>query len=97
MQSAVRALSNLDFKRRRPGSDSDPRERGVTPAAAPCPRVLLVGQELSWGISLLKSLERFGGEFFFAPPLRVTSEYVRAGECTLVLIDSSVPSGFRNW
>jgi hypothetical protein len=64
-------------------------------AAVPRPRSLLVGRDTSWGFPLLRSLVRFGSEFSFVQPLRVTAEFVRKGAYTLILIDSTVPMGQR--
>jgi len=65
------------------------RSQGAT--AISCPSVLLVGRNGSWGALVLKSLERFGAESFFAAPQAVTPEYVRRNAYDLVLLDSTVP------
>lgn len=65
------------------------RSQGATAVA--CPSVLLVGRSGSWGTSVVKSLEKFGSELFFAAPQTVTSEYVRKGAYNLILLDSTVP------
>jgi hypothetical protein len=57
--------------------------------------VLLVGRSRSWGVLLLKYLEKFGSEFSFASPQAVTAEFVRRGEYSLILLDSTVPRELR--
>ncbi len=64
------------------------RSRGAT--AISCPSVLLVGRNGSWGSLVLKSLEKFGAELFFAAPQTVTPEYVRKSAYNLILLDSTV-------
>lgn len=56
-----------------------------------CRNVLLVGRSGSWGILVLRSLEKYGTELSFATPQTVTPEYVRKGDYNLVLLDSTVP------
>jgi hypothetical protein len=73
--------------------DFSPSSPSLSPV--PHPRTLLVGRDTSWGIPLLRSLIKFGSEFSFVPPLRVTAELVRKGAYTLILIDSTVPMGQR--
>jgi hypothetical protein len=70
-------------------SSKSPQSNGAT--AISCPNVLLVGRNGSWGTLVLKSLEKFGAELSFAAPQTVTSEYVRNGAYSLVLLDSTVP------
>jgi hypothetical protein len=71
------------------------KESGTSQTDPPRARSLLVGRDTSWGIALLRSLIKFGSEFSFVPPLRVTAEFVRKGAYTLILIDSTVPMGQR--
>ncbi len=59
-------------------------------ACLPSPSVLLVGRNGSWGISVLRSLEKLGTGTRFVPPQRITTEYVRSGAYKLVLLDSTV-------
>jgi hypothetical protein len=70
-----------------------PRPEGAT--ATSCPVVLLVGRNGSWGTSVLKSLEKFACELFYVPPQSVTSQYVRNGAYSLILLDSTVSSEQR--
>lgn len=58
---------------------------------ASCPVVLLVGRSGSWGSAVLRSLEKFRSELSYAPPERVTPEYARKGDFSLILLDSTVP------
>ena len=74
---------------------TDLGENSPSLTAGRSPRSLLVGRDTSWGIPLLRSLIRFGSEFSFVQPLRVTAEFVRKGAYTLILIDSTVPMGHR--
>ena len=70
-------------------SSLNSRSEGAT--AISCPSILLVGRSGSWGILVLKSLEKFGSELSFAAPQTVTSKYVRNGAYNLILLDSTVP------
>jgi hypothetical protein len=65
------------------------RSHGATVIS--CPSVLLVGRNGSWGKLVLKSLEKFGAELSFAPPITVTPDHVRKGEYNIILLDSTVP------
>jgi hypothetical protein len=44
---------------------------------------------------LLKYLEKFGSEFSFASPQAVTLEFVKNGDYSLILLDSTVPKQLR--
>jgi hypothetical protein len=57
--------------------------------------VLLVGRSRSWGVLLLKYLEKFGSEFSFASPQAVTLEFVKNGDYILILLDTTVPKQLR--
>ena len=70
--------------------ESTPASRSQGATAVACPNVLLVGRSGSWGVSVLKSLEKFGAESFFAAPQSVTPEYVRENGCGIILLDSTV-------
>jgi hypothetical protein len=59
--------------------------------AVTCPNVLLVGRSGSWGTLVIKSLEKFGSELYFAAPQSVTPDSVRENAYNLVLLDSTVP------
>jgi hypothetical protein len=63
--------------------------------AISCPSVLLVGRNGSWGKSMLKSLKKMGTESSFAAPRGLTSEQVKNGGYTVVLLDSTVSPGQR--
>jgi hypothetical protein len=95
VQTTLQVPPSLDFDRRSFTLNSDLKQGGAISAQVPGARVLLVCQELFCSVSPLRALEKFGCEFSFALHSRVTSEYVRTGEYTIVLIDSTVPSGFR--
>jgi hypothetical protein len=69
-------------------STPPPRTEGAT--AVSCPSILLVGRSGSWGTSVLRSLEKFGTELFFATPETVTQDFVRKSACNLILLDSTV-------
>jgi len=58
--------------------------------AVSCTSVLLVGRNGSWGTSVLRLLEKFSCELFYVAPHDVTSEYVRSGAYSLILLDSTV-------
>jgi hypothetical protein len=70
-----------------------PQSEGTV--AVSCPNVLLVGRSGSWGMLVLRSLEKFGSELSFAAPQTVTPEYVRSNGYNLILLDSTVPAEQR--
>jgi hypothetical protein len=59
-------------------------------AAVPCPSVLLVGRNGSWGTAVLRSLEKYGSELTFAAPDAVMSELLKRSGHALILLDSTV-------
>jgi len=59
------------------------------------PAVLLVGRSGSWGMPVLKSIEKFGAESSFASPQNATAKYVQENRFTIVLLDSTVSSEER--
>ena len=95
MPAVLQVSPAVDYKLLPITIDADLRPCIRTALAVPSPRVLLVGRNTSWGAPLQSSLEQFGCELSFAPTLRVTSEYVRKGAYTLILLDSTVPPGQR--
>jgi hypothetical protein len=70
---------------------------GALPGPFPVPksRILMVGQNTSWGAPLQSTLKKLGCDFTFAPSLRVTTEQVRRGSYALLLLDSTVPPALR--
>ena len=60
-----------------------------------CPRILLVGRQGAWSEMLFKSLQKFDSELSFVPPESVTADFVRQGEYTVLLLDSTVPADQR--
>ncbi len=66
-----------------------------TAAVVSHPLVLLVGRNRCWGTLLLKSLNKFESELFFAVPGIVTPEYAMNGAYNLILLDSSVATEQR--
>jgi hypothetical protein len=55
----------------------------------------MVGRNTSWGAPLQSTLKKLGCDSSFAPSLRVTTEFVRKGSYTVVLLDSTVPPALR--
>ncbi len=76
-------------------NNSSYRSRSQSATAVACPSALLVGRNGSWGKSVLKSLEKFGTELFFAAPQTVTPEYVKKSVHNLILLDSTVAPELR--
>ena len=95
MHATPEVAPDAKFDRYAASAIPDFSQSGPNLGATPHQRTLLIGRDTSWGIPLLRALVRFGSEFSFVQPLRVTPEFIRKGGYTLILIDSTVPMGQR--
>ena len=95
MRATPEFAPDANFDRYPANAIPDFSQSGPNLNATPYQRTLLIGRDTSWGIPLLRALVRFGSEFSFVQPLRVTPEFIRKGSYTLILIDSTVPMGQR--
>src|ERR1700733_2785418 len=90
MSSRPQLSSPLGYEQCMFENNSSLISRSQGAAAIVCPSVLLVGRNGSWGMSALRSFEKFECQLAFAAPQLVTSNYVRNGAYNLILLDSSV-------
>ena len=90
MSSGPQVSPAIDYPGGRFENNSSQASRSQGASAVSGVGVLLVGRSGSWGTLVLKSLEKFGTELFFATPQTVTPEYAKKSDCHLILLDSTV-------